>query len=83
MSEIDLENNSWFVCFAPYEEPEIAVVVYVPHGYAGAWSICIAKDILLYYFEDKETVAEQTIPAVNALVVPGYEPPDEPDEPEE
>jgi signal peptidase I len=28
--DIDLENNSWFVCFAPFEDPEIALVVYVP-----------------------------------------------------
>lgn len=86
--DIDLENNSWFVCFAPFEEPEIAVVVYVPHGYAGSWSICIAQDILMYYFEGKEKVAEQTMPTTNTLVVPGYEPEDsdtsdDPDTPEE
>ena len=83
VSEIDLENNSWFVCFAPFDEPEIAIVVYIPHGYAGSWSTGVAKDILLYYFEDKEKVAEQTIPAVNELVVPGYEAPEAADTPEE
>jgi penicillin-binding protein 2 len=72
--DIDLENNSWFVCFAPFEKPEIAVVVYVPHGCAGSWSICIAQDILMYYFDGKKKVAEQTIPAANTLVVPGYAP---------
>ncbi len=74
VSKIDLENNSWFVCFAPYKKddpsvkPEIAVVVYVPHGYAGGLSSYVAQDIIAYYMEQKETVAEQTIPDSNDLV---------------
>ncbi len=74
VSQIDLENNSWFVCFAPYDKndpsvkPEIAVVVYVPHGYQGGLSCYVAKDIIQYYMDQKEIVAEQTIPDSNALV---------------
>lgn len=67
VSNIDLENNSWFVCFAPYEEPEIVVVVYVPNGYAGAMSIAVARDIVGYYLDRKLIVAEQTIPQVGTL----------------
>ena len=76
VSEIDLENNSWFVCFAPFDEPEIAVVVYIPHGYAGSWSTYVAKDILQFFFDGKKEVAEQTIPDTNSIVVPGYTPDD-------
>ena len=83
VSDIDLENNSWFVSFAPFDDPEIAVVVYVPHGYSGGWSSYVAQDILQFYFDGKKEVAEQTIPAVNELVVPGYEPPEPTEEPEE
>ena len=74
VSKIDLENNSWFVCFAPYDKadptvkPEIAVVVYVPHGYQGALSTYVAQDIIKYYMDQKQIVAEQTIPDSNALV---------------
>ncbi|MFA5676042.1 MAG: penicillin-binding transpeptidase domain-containing protein [Christensenellales bacterium] len=67
VSTIDLENNSWFVCFAPYEEPEIVVVVYVPHGYAGGMSIAVARDIVGYYLDRKLVVAEQTIPQAGTL----------------
>ncbi len=68
VSKIDLENNSWFVSFAPFDKPEIAVVVYVPHGYKGGLSSYVAQDIIKYYMDQKQIVAEQTIPDSNALV---------------
>lgn len=74
VSQIDLENNSWFVCFAPYDKddpsvkPEIVVVVYVPNGYQGGLSCYVAKDILQYYFEQREITAKQTIPDAGSLV---------------
>lgn len=68
VSDVDLENNSWFVCFAPYDDPEIAIVSYVPNGFAGGYSSWIAQDILLYYFHQQEIVAEQTIPDAGSLV---------------
>ncbi len=68
VSDIDLENNSWFVCFAPYDEPEIAVVVFIPHGHSGGMSIAVTKDIVDYYMDRKKVVAEQTIPEVGSLV---------------
>ncbi len=68
VSDVDLENNSWFVCFAPYDEPEIAIVSYVPNGFAGGYSSWIAQDILLYYFHQREITAEQTIPDSGSLV---------------
>jgi penicillin-binding protein 2 len=74
VSKIDLENNSWFVCMAPYDKldptvkPEIAIVVYVPHGYQGGLSCYVARDIIQYYMDQKENVAEQTIPESDSLV---------------
>ena len=68
VSLIDLENNSWFVCFAPYDNPEIAVVVYTPHGYSGGLSSLVAQDIITYYINDSLLVARQTIPQTNTLV---------------
>lgn len=53
VSQIDIENNSWFVCFAPYDKPEIAVVVFIPHGYKGSNSAYTAKQVVQYYLDDK------------------------------
>lgn len=74
VSQVDLENNSWFVCFAPYDKddpsvkPEIVVVVFVPNGYQGGLSCYVAKDILQYYFDQRKITAEQTIPNAGSLV---------------
>ena len=54
--------------FAPYENPEIAVVVYTPHGYSGGLSSLVAQDIITYYINDSLLVAKQTIPSTNTLV---------------
>ncbi len=74
VSTVDLENNSWFVCFAPYapddpeKKPQIAVVVYIPNGYKGTLSSLVAQDILKYWFERQEIVAQQTIPGTDSLI---------------
>jgi len=69
VSQIDLENNSWFVAFAPFDEPEIAIVVHIPHGYAGGWSYATVKAIIEYYLDSKEITSDLgTIPADNTLV---------------
>ena len=74
VTTIDLENNSWFVCFAPYDpddssvKPEIAVVVYVPQGLTGGLSSYIAQDIIEFYIDRSKLVAEQTIPVADSLV---------------
>ncbi len=44
-------NNSVFVCFAPYDEPEIAIAIVVGKGGSGASSAQIAADIMAYYFQ--------------------------------
>jgi len=47
-----LTSHAWFTCFAPYEEPEIAVVVFVYGGGEGAaTAMPIAAEILNYYFQ--------------------------------
>ena len=61
-SDIDLENNGWFVCLAPYGEgkPEIAIVVFLSHGYSGSSSTATAKDFLQYYFDSQKHQEEET-----------------------
>ncbi|MDO4315039.1 MAG: penicillin-binding transpeptidase domain-containing protein [Oscillospiraceae bacterium] len=51
------ENNGVFVCFAPYEEPEIAVALVIEQGGAGAALASTAVTILNAYFSTDETGA--------------------------
>lgn len=47
----DRQTHSWFVAFAPYDDPQIALVVMVEGGgNASTVSVPIATDILNYYF---------------------------------
>ena len=48
-------NNAVFICYAPYENPEVAVAVAVEHGSAGASVATIARDILDYYFAFRDS----------------------------
>ena len=42
--------NAWFVGFAPYNDPEIAVVVLVENGGHGNYTAEVARDIIAEYF---------------------------------
>ena len=67
VSNMDLENNAWFVCFAPYEDPEIAVVVFIPNGYSGGIASLTAKDVVQYYLDKRDAVVADDIPMPNSL----------------
>ena len=43
-------NNGVFVCFAPYDDPEIALAMVIEHGNAGAALASTAVNILNAYF---------------------------------
>ena len=67
---VDGEAHGWFVGFAPYDEPEIAVVVMVEKAGSGGYTAVVAKEIMEEYFgmnservtEDKS--AESSIESV-------------------
>jgi len=44
------DNYSWFVSFAPYEDPQIAVVIFIPQGGQGYYSAPVARDVYAQYF---------------------------------
>ena len=49
----ELRTHAWFVGFAPFDDPEIAVAVVVEHGGAGgAAAAPIGGEILRTFFED-------------------------------
>ena len=56
------ESNSLFVCFAPYDDPEIALAIVVERGGSGSLLSSIAVEILEYYFSSgggMETVTQE------------------------
>ena len=68
VTSIDLENNSWFVCFAPYENPEIAVACFIPNGYSGSEASQAPRDFIGWYMEQKTLRAvEEILPPGNSL----------------
>ncbi len=44
-------NHSLFVCYAPYEMPEIAIATRIAYGYTSSYAAQITKEALTYYFE--------------------------------
>lgn len=50
----DTTNNGVFVCFAPYDDPEIALAIVIEHGNAGAALASTAVKILNAYFTADE-----------------------------
>ena len=61
----DTESNAVFVCFAPYDDPQIAISLVVEKGGSGSTLASIAADILRYYFSAEEsreeTLTENTL----------------------
>lgn len=43
-------NHALFVCYAPYENPEIAIAARVANGYTSDYTAQIAKDVIQYYY---------------------------------
>ena len=44
------KTNAWFVGFAPFDDPEIAVVALVENGGSGSYNAELARDIIAEYF---------------------------------
>ena len=59
------KTHAWFACYAPADNPRIAVAVFVEHGgHGGATSAPIAKPILEKFFSLSKT--EASTPAAGA-----------------
>ncbi|ACF14873.1 penicillin-binding protein 2 [Chloroherpeton thalassium ATCC 35110] len=49
------EDHAWFICFAPYDNPQIALAVLVENaGYGGTVSAPIAREMIDYYLNKRE-----------------------------
>jgi penicillin-binding protein 2 len=51
-SDATTTNSGVFICFAPYDNPEIAIAVTVENGKSGSTIMAVAKEMLDYYFSD-------------------------------
>ena len=44
-------NHALFVCYAPYEQPEIAVATRIAYGDTSTYAARMTKEVLKYYFD--------------------------------
>jgi penicillin-binding protein 2 len=54
-------DNGAFVCWAPADDPEIAIAIYVEHGASGSNFAGVAEAVLDYYFNSQDLVQEAEI----------------------
>jgi penicillin-binding protein 2 len=43
-------NHALFVCYAPYENPEIAIATRIPFGYSSDYAAQLTRDVIKYYY---------------------------------
>ncbi|MCR5656394.1 MAG: penicillin-binding protein [Butyrivibrio sp.] len=56
-------NHALFVCYAPYEAPEISIATRIAYGYTSSYAAQITKEAIMYYFglnEEDPTESQQT-----------------------
>jgi penicillin-binding protein 2 len=53
-------NHALFVCYAPYESPEIAIATRIAYGYTSSYAAQITKEAIEYYFglSDEDEINE-------------------------
>ena len=61
--------NAWFAGFAPYEDPEIAVVVMVENGKHGSYTAEPVRDIIAEYFGMNLQEAQESMGAIPTVQV--------------
>ena len=50
-NNIDIENTCWFAAITPREDPEIAIVVFIPNGLSGSSGAMAIEEIVTYWYE--------------------------------
>jgi len=58
------ETHGWFVGFAPYDDPQIAVAVFVQRGGGGQEAAPAAAQIFDYYFHGPKLAAKPVLSEV-------------------
>ncbi len=55
-------DHSVFICFAPFDNPEVAVAIVLEHGSSSRTCSSVARSMLDAYFFSDETTLDQTKP---------------------
>ena len=70
-----LPTHAWFTAFAPYEDPEIVMIVFIKGGGEGSLvAVPVAHEVLSYYFSSSnETQGGDSllVPPTPVVVAPG------------
>ena len=53
-------TNATFVCFAPYDDPQVALCLVVEKGSSGASLAAMAAEILQFYFSTEDAISAVT-----------------------
>ena len=72
---IKLQNNSMFVCFAPKENPKIAMAVFIQNaGFGATWAGPISRILLEKFLNDSlsNRSKDDSVRIVNANLKPSY-----------
>ena len=72
---VKLKDNSMFVCFAPRENPQIAIAVVVENsGYGATWAAPIASIMIEKYLNDtlRESSKKKVEELAAANIIPSY-----------
>lgn len=64
---LDIENNAWLVAYAPADNPQIVVVVYIQNGYAGAQAGQAAIEVIEYYLDNVGNSESTAVTPANSL----------------
>ena len=69
VSNVDIENTSWFVTLLPREAPEIVIITCIPYGFSGSRAGGPAvEEITRYYLDRKSGMAKDNLVPVNGLI---------------
>lgn len=72
------DDHAWFVGYAPFEQPEIVVVVLAEHGgHGGSAAAPVASDIMRWYLRDRHTQAPAGEGPPGSVAAAPVPPPDE------
>ena len=55
-----LENNAWFVAFAPKNDPQIVVAALYENGGHGQFAAQLVRDVMKAYFDKQARLKQQT-----------------------
>ena len=66
-------NHALFLCFAPYEKPEIAIATRIAFGYKSDYAAQTTKDVLAFYYgvDDDEDIVTGTASDIETGTVSG------------